>query len=62
MSFPVTKDRDDPKICNCDNLLLATIDDLFTELRELKKITKTNATDIEKIKKILIDWQHYMLH
>jgi hypothetical protein len=50
MSFPVTKDGDDyPKICNCDNLLWVTIDDLFTGLKELGEITKCNVAVIEKL-------------
>jgi hypothetical protein len=50
MSFPVTKDEDDyPKICNCDNILRAAIDDLFTELKELGECTKCNVAMIEKL-------------
>ena len=53
---------DDQKICNCDNLLLLTIDDFFTVVQELKDKVESNTNTIEEIKKILIDWQHYMLH
>jgi len=41
--------NDDPKTCNCDNLLWVTIDDLFTGMKELGEVIKCNIDMIEKL-------------
>jgi len=41
--------NDDPKTCNCDNLLWVTIDDLFNVLKDLAEIVKSNIAVVKTL-------------